>query len=331
MVKICIFGAGAIGGHIGGHIARSGQCELSIVARGTTLAAIRENGLRVETPDGSFVTHPSATDDPATLGPQDYLLLTVKAHQMPAVLPRIKPLVGEHTAILPPTTGLPAAFLHGLAGPCGNRPLRRIDPDGAQMRAMPADQVLGIVYWIGAHGEGPAMVRQDGPRASCMVGELDGTISERATTLATLLTESGIPTPVRPSIRTDIWVKFVNSLCWNPAALLTLATNGAIGGHAETQATVRRMMEEADALAGKIGIPIPISPEKRIAVTTSARGHKMSMLQDFEHDRQLELDILIQSIRAMKELANLPTPTIDAVLALAELRAETARQQEIAA
>lgn len=328
MVKVCILGAGAIGGHIAGHLARRRQCELSVVARGDTLAAIRRDGLRVTTPNADFTVHPTATDDPATLGPQDYLLLTLKAHQLAAALPMIAPLIDANTAILPPTTGLPAAFLHGLAGPLGGRALMPVDPDGAQARAMLASQVLGIVYWIGAHSEGPGIVRQDGARATCMVGELDGSLSARATTLATLLSDSGIPTPVRPAIRSDIWIKFVNSLCWNPVAVLTGATNGAIGDDAQAIATVRRMIDEADAIAAKLGISVPVAPEKRIAVTLSARGHKMSMLQDLEYGRPLEIDALARSIAAVKQLADMATPTIDAVLSLIALRSATRPHKE---
>jgi 2-dehydropantoate 2-reductase len=330
MTKICIYGAGAIGGHIAGHLARAGLCDVSVVARGKALAALHRDGLTVETPEGRFTTHPRATDDPATLGPQDYVLLTLKGHQLDAALPAVAPLIGPATTILPPTTGLPAAFLHALDGPFRDRPLPPIDPQGIQARAIPPGQVLGIVYWIGAHTVAPAFVHQDGPRATCMVGELDGTSSARAVRLSEILSASGIPTPVRPNIRGDIWIKFVNSLCWNPAAVLTLATNGAIGGDPAAIATVRRMMEEADAVAARLGLLITVPPEKRIAVTLSAPGHKMSMLQDFEAGRLLELETLERSIRAAKDLADLPTPTIDAALALASLRARTPSEETIA-
>jgi 2-dehydropantoate 2-reductase len=195
---------------------------------------------------------------------------------------------------------------------------------------MPTEQVLGIVYWVGAHTVAPAIVHQDGPRATCMVGELDGASSARATRLSEIMSASGIPTPVRSNIRSDIWIKFVNSLCWNPAAVLTQASNGAIGNDPAAIATVRRMMDEADAVAARLGLSITVPPEKRIAVTLSAPGHRMSMLQDFEAGRPLELETLERSIRAAKELADLPTPTIDAALALASLRARIPSQETIA-
>lgn len=317
-MKICIFGGGAIGGYIAGHLARAGHCDVSMIARGGNLAAVRDRGLEVRTPSGSFLAHPRVTDDPATLGPQDAVLLTLKAHQLPSALPQLAPLIGPHSMILPPTTGIPAALLSSLAGQAASAPL--LDPDGAQMRAMPLDQVLGIVYWIGAHSEAPGVVHQDGPVATCMLGELDGRSSDRAQALAACLTDAGIRTPVRSNIRGDIWIKFVNSLSWNPVAVLTGATNGAIGADVEALNTVAAMMREADSIAERIGLEITVPVEKRIGVTLSAPAHKMSMLQDFEAGRPLEIEILKQSISAVKELADMPTPALDAVLSLMALR-----------
>ncbi len=327
MVKICIFGAGAIGGHIAGHLARAQHCEVSLVGRGEALRAIKERGLIVETPEGRFTTHPHATDDPAALGPQDYVLLTLKAQQLPASLPQLPSLIGPATVLLPPTTGLPAAFLHGLTGTFGDRPLTAVDPDGAQIATMPPAQTLGIVYWIGAHGIAPGHVAQDGPKASCMVGEFNGSQSERVTRLGQILTASGIETPVRKDIRSDIWVKFVNSLVWNPVAVLTEATIGGISGDAEAIGTVRAMMEEADAVARTLGIDIRVAPEKRIAVTSSAPGHKMSMLQDFQAGRPMEVDALARSIEAVRTLAGVETPKIEALLSLIALRSRTSPYQ----
>lgn len=325
MVKVCIFGAGAIGGHVAGHLARAGACELSLIARGDNLAAIRDKGLTVTTPAETFVTRPKVTGNPAGLGVQDYVLLTLKAHQLDAALPMMAPLIGPETVILPPTTGLPAAFLTGLDSPFGDRRLDGVDPSGIQSRTMPANQVMGIVYWIGAHVEGAGRVRQDGARASCMVGELDGRESSRVTRLSELLTASGVAAPVRSDIRADIWIKFVNSLAWNPVAVLTGARIGAIADDNRAIAVVRRLMEEADALAAALGLSITVPPQKRIAVTSSAPQHKMSMLQDLEHGRPLEIDVLEQSIAAVRELVGLATPSIDALLPLVRLRAATAQ------
>ncbi|HSV83118.1 MAG TPA: 2-dehydropantoate 2-reductase [Ramlibacter sp.] len=323
MLKVCIFGGGAIGGHLAGHLARAGLCEVSVVARGATLAALRENGLSVTTPAGSFQVHVHATDDPASLGPQDYLFLTLKAHQVEDALDQLRPLVGPQTAILPPTTAIPYYFFHGGSGDFRNRRLPGVDPQGRQWEALPPEQVLGCVYWIGAHSSAPGVVVQDGAKAGCPLGELDGSESPRVRRLSELLTASGIEAKVNADIRAAIWMKFVNSLCWNPVAVLTLATLGEIGADPAAAQLVETMMNEADALATRLGLQLPQPPAKRIKLTLSAPRHKMSMLQDLEHGRPLELAALAQSLAAVRELAGLPTPTLDAVLALAMLRAQT--------
>jgi 2-dehydropantoate 2-reductase len=321
MLKVCIFGGGAIGGYIAAHLARAGQCEVSVVARGATLDAIRARGLQARTPAGVIEVRVNAVADARELGRQDYVFVTLKAHQFDAALDDIAALMDEHTAILPPTTGIPYYFFHGLQGPFGGRQLDDIDPGGRQWRALPPAQVIGCVHWIGAHVVEPGVIAQDGERAGCPVGELDGGASERVTRLAALLSESGIPSKVSGDIRAAIWTKFVNSLCWNPVALLTEATLGEMSDAAGVVPLVRTMMREADALAARLALTIGPEPEKRIATTLSARHHKMSMLQDLEAGRPLELEPLVRSLRAVARLAGEPTPTLDTVLALAGLRA----------
>lgn len=325
MTKVCIFGGGAIGAYIAAHLARAGRCEVSVVARGATLDAIRRNGIRAETPLGSFTVDVRATDDTNELGVQDYVFVTLKAHQLDAALTQLEPLISPQTSVLPPTTGLPHYFFHGLAGPYRDARLELLDPGGRQWRALPPAQMLGVVYWIGAHGVAPGVVRQDGANAGCPIGELDGSHSPRVTVLSQLLTESGINCRVREDIRGDIWVKFVNSLCWNPVAILTMARIGQMTDAEGVIDIVEAMMNEADAVGAKLGLRVPYPPEKRIAVTKAAPMHKMSMLQDFERGRDLELDILDRSIRAVCALADMRTPTIDLIYSLAKLRAATAR------
>lgn len=323
-IRIAVVGAGAIGGYIAGHLARAARAEVSVVARGHTLAALRADGLHVTTPRGTFSVALNAVDDARALGPQDYVFLTLKAHQVDGALGSIVPLIDAHTTVLPPTTGIPYYFFHGLQGEFADSRLPAVDPGNRHWQAMPPSQVLGIAYWIGAHSPAPGCVVQDGSRAACPVGEIDGSSSARAALLSELLTEAGLHAPMRENIRGDIWVKFVNSLCWNPVAVLTLARLGEMAEAAGVVATVRTMMDEADAIGRKLGVQIPQPPEKRMAVTLSASGHKMSMLQDLELGRPLELDVLAQSIAALRVLAGAPSPTIDTVLALALLRASRA-------
>jgi 2-dehydropantoate 2-reductase len=329
MLKVCIFGGGAIGGYIAGHLARAKQCEVSVVARGKTLDAIRANGIRIVTPSEDFTVHVNACSDTHELGVQDYIFLTLKAHQIDDALDQIAPLMDSHTVVLPPTTGIPYYFFHNWRGEFKNRQMLRIDPEGRQWRALPPSQVLGCVYWIGAHSIGPGVISQDGAKAGCPIGELDGSHSKRATRLSELLTASGIAARVNDDIRAAIWIKFVNSLCWNPVAVLTQGTLGEMCDAGNVVPVVKAMMLEADSIALQLGVNIGPEPEKRIAMTLSARHHKMSMLQDLEAGRPLELDALEQSLRAVRELTDLTTPVLDAVLALARLRAQTAERADV--
>lgn len=199
-----------------------------------------------------------------------------------------------------------------------------LDPGARQWHAIPSEQVLGCVYWIGAHVVAPGVVSQDGAKAGCPIGELDGRRSERVERLSELLGASGIPAKVNDNIRAAIWVKFVNSLCWNPVAMLTQGTLGEIRDAAEVVSIVRTMMREADALAAALKLDVGPDPDKRIALTLSAPHHKMSMLQDLEAGRPLELEPLQRSLEAVRELTGLHTPTLDTVLAMARLREATA-------
>ncbi|WP_144109952.1 ketopantoate reductase family protein [Paraburkholderia sp. BCC1886] len=326
--RIAVVGAGAIGGYIAAHLTRAARAEVTVLARGRTLAALRTDGLHVTTPHESFSVAVDAVDDARAIGPQDYVFVTLKAHQVDGALATIAPLIDANTTVLPPTTGIPFYFFHGSRGAGAGRRLDAVDPGGRQREAMPPSQALGIVYWIGAHSPAPGRVVQDGERAACPVGEIDGSRSARVQCLSELLIEAGLHAPVRENIRGDIWVKFVNSLCWNPVALLTLARLGKMAGSASVMSTVRAMMDEADAIGRELGVEIPQAPAKRIALTLSAGSHKMSMLQDLEQGRPLELDVLADSIAALRALTTSsnqnPTPTIDTVLALARLRASGA-------
>lgn len=323
-MKVCIYGAGAIGGFIAGHLATVPGVEVSVIARGAHLAAIREKGLRVITPERDQTVRIHATDNAAELGPQDYVFITLKAHQVTPALAAMRPLLGAETAVLPPTTGIPYWYFHGLEGPHADRRVERLDPGGLQWEALDPERVIGCVYWLGAEAPAPGVARQDGGIASLPVGEPDGTRSARVLRLAEVMRQAGLHAPVRADIRGEIWIKMINSLCWNPVAVLTMATLGEIGVRTELVALVRRMLTEAEAVATTLGATIPVPMEKRVAATIRLTGHKMSMLQDLERGRPLEIDVLRDSIVAMRELAGVETPTIDALLDLVRLRAATA-------
>jgi 2-dehydropantoate 2-reductase len=321
-MKICVFGAGAIGGYLAIHLAQVDGVEVSVVARGAHLAAIRRDGLVLESPKGRLRTRVQATDEPGDLGPQDVVIVALKSHQVTAALGGIRALLGPHTAVVPPTTGIPYWYFRGLPGPFLNRQIERLDPQGLQWKQMPPERVIGCVYWVASEVTAPGVIHHDGSLSRFPVGEPDGSTSERLTRLAGALASAGLDAPIVPDIRAWIWAKMISSLCWNPVATLTLATLSEMNARPEIVAIVRAMMTEADALALRLGVEkTPITIDQRIAAARNAGDHKMSMLQDLERGRPLELDVLVDSIDAMRELAQSPTPTIDSVYALLRLRA----------
>ena len=321
-MKICVFGAGAIGGYLALHLAQVDGVEVSVVARGEHLAAIRKNGLKLVSPKGELQARVRATDKPEVLGPQDIVILALKSHQVTAALPGVKTLLGPETALMPPTTGIPYWYFHGLKGPLEDRQIERLDPQGLQWQAMAPERVLGCVYWVASEVTAPGVIHHDGSLSRFPIGEPDGSNSARIVRFAEAMKAAGLEAPVVPDIRAWIWAKMISSLSWNPVAILTLATLAEMNARPEIVAIVRRMMAEADALAARLGVEkMPISIDDRIAAARKAGNHKMSMLQDLERGRPLEIDVLVDSIVAMRELAQSPTPTIDDVYALLRLRA----------
>ena len=322
-MRICIYGAGTIGCFLGAHLARVPGVELTLVARGATLAALREHGIRLQTQEGRMQVPVRATDDPASLPAQDVVLVTLKAHQLPGALDGIAPLLGPETAVVPPTTGIPYWYFHGLPGPHAGRRLPRLDPGGRQWAVLGPERAIGCAFWVGTDSLGPGAVRQEGT-ASFPIGEPDGTRSPRLARLHGVMTEAGLNAPIREDIRGEIWTKMINSLVWNPIATLTGATLGEIASAPDAVALARRMMAEAEAVARAVGATIAVPAERRIAWTLALGAHRMSMLQDLERGRVLEYGVLRDSIVEMREIAGLETPTIDAAYALLDLKARLA-------
>lgn len=319
-MKICIYGAGAIGGYIAAHLARAGQCEVSVVARGRTLEVIRADGVTIVKRGERFSVPVNAVEDPRGLGVQDYVIIALKVHQLDAVLGDISTLIGPDTAIIPPNAGLPYWFLENLPGPVASQRLPRLDINGRQWATMPPRQVIAAPFWIGVHSLSPGVVELDGSRGTLPMGELDGTTSPRLVRFSKLMGDAGIEAPISDNIHGEIWVKFVNALCWNPTAILTLARLGEIDNSDGVADIVLKMMEEADRIGREIGVKIEETPAERIYKTLRGKMHKMSMLQDFERNRPTELESLYTSLCTLKDLRTLPTPTLDTVYALARLR-----------
>lgn len=323
--RICIFGAGAIGGFVAAHLALVDGVEVSVVARGAHLAAIRERGLRVVSPKGELAARVHATDRAEDLGPQDIVFIALKQHQLAPALPALAALLGPDTTVVPPTTGIPYWYFHGLGGAHGGRQVDRLDPGGAQWRTLGPERALGCVYWVATEVTEPGVIHHDGKLLRFPLGEPDGSASPRLQRLADAMNAAGLNAQVVPDIRAWIWAKMISSLSWNPLAVLTGATLDHLTASPEVVAIVRRMMREAEVVAEALGVERwPITTDERIAAARNAGAHRMSMLQDWQRGRPLEVGVLTESVAAMRDLAGVATPTIDEVYALLRLFASSA-------
>jgi len=321
-MKICVFGAGAIGGYMGAKLAEAGA-DVSLVARGPHLAAMREKGLTLIEGGKTRTFEVTATDDPAELGPQDYVIVTLKAHSVPPVVEKMQPLIGNGTTIVSGVNGVPWWYFHKIGGPLEGTRLETVDPGNAQWNGFGPDRVLGCVVYPAADVVEPGTVRHiEGNRFS--LGEPDGSRSERAQRLGEALGKAGLKAPVRPRLRDEIWVKLWGNLSFNPISALTLATLDVLTTDEGTREVCRNMMLEAQAIGEKLGVKFPIDVDRRIEGGREVGAHRTSMLQDLESGRPMEIDALVGSVQELGRLTETPTPTIDVVLALVKLRARVA-------
>jgi 2-dehydropantoate 2-reductase len=321
-MKICIYGAGAIGGLIGARLAKAGA-EVSLIARGPHLAAMREKGLTLRSAEESFTVPVQATSDPSELGPQDYVVITLKAHQVPGVVQPMQPLLGPDTAVVMGVNGVPWWYFHGLGGPYEGRRLPSVDPGDVQWDGIGPQRVIGCVVYPAAEVPEPGVIELvEGDRFT--LGEPDGQKTERTERLSQALIASGLKAPIRAKIRDEMWIKLWGNLSFNPISALTCATLDVICTDPGTRALARSMMVEAQAIAEKLGVRFPISVDKRLDGGAAVGAHKTSMLQDLERGRPMEIDALVTAVQDMGRLVEVPTPAIDAVLALVRLRARVA-------
>tara|TARA_B100000949_G_scaffold195217_1_gene180257 strand:- start:2476 stop:3447 length:972 start_codon:yes stop_codon:yes gene_type:complete len=317
-VKICVFGAGAIGGYLGGMLARAG-CEVSLVARGPHLAAIQKNGLTLWR-DGKSQTYAiTATDSAAELGPQDFVLVTLKAHALSGVVADVRKLLGPDTAVVSAVNGLPWWYFHGLDSPNTERPLESVDPGGLIWRGIGPERAIGCVVYPSVEVPEPGVIRHLSDDKFSL-GEPSGERSERVRTLARVFIDAGLKAPVRPRIRDEIWVKLWGNLSFNPLSALTMATLDVLAGDAGIRVIARAMMVEAQAVGEKHGIRFAVDVDRRIDAAASVGAHRTSMLQDLEQGRPLEIAALVESVMEVARLVGQPTPTIDLVHALLRQR-----------
>jgi 2-dehydropantoate 2-reductase len=321
-MKVCIFGAGAIGGYMGVKLAKAGA-DVSLVARGPHLAAMQEKGLTL-IEEGETTTVPvTASDDPAALGVQDYVIVTLKAHSVPPVVSKMAPLIGQDTTIVSGVNGVPWWYFHKLEGAHEGTRLDSVDPGNVQWDGFGPDRVLGCVVYPAAEVIEPGVIKHiEGNRFS--LGEPDGSKSDRAQALSKILANAGLKAPVRPKLRDEIWVKLWGNLSFNPISALTHATLDVLCTDEGTRAVARNMMVEAQEIAERLGVKFPIDVDRRIAGGAAVGAHRTSMLQDLDQGRPMEIDALVASVQELGGVTGVPTPTIDTVLGLTRLRARTA-------
>jgi 2-dehydropantoate 2-reductase len=321
-MKVCIFGSGATGGYMGVELARAGA-EVSLVARGAHLQAIRENGLKLLVGDEEHVAHASATDDPKELGPQDYVIIALKAHSIPGAVESIAPLLGNDTAVVTASNGIPYWYFHQHGGALQNSVLQSVDPDGKQWRFLKPERAIGCIVYPATEVVEPGVIKHVYGN-KFPLGEPSGERTERVEKLSSLLTGAGFDAPVLERIRDEIWLKLWGNLCFNPISALTHATLDVIASDPGTRAVARAMMTEAQTIAEKLGVKFRVDIERRINGAGRVGAHKTSMLQDLERRRPMEIDALVAVIQEMGQLTGTPTPTIDTVLALVRQRAKIA-------
>ncbi len=315
-MKVCIYGAGAIGGYIGVLMKLAGA-DVSLIARGAHLEAIRNNGLKLHIGGEEKSAKMTATSDPKELGPQDYVIIALKAHQAWEVAEQMKPLLGPNTSVVTAQNGLPWWYFYGFEGQYANRRIESVDPGSRQWNVIGPERVIGCTVYPAAEIEGPGVIKHvSGDKFG--LGEPTRQVTERAQKLSKLFEDSGLKAPILPEIRNDIWLKLWGNLCFNPISALTHATLDVVATDPETRLLARHMMEEAERIARRIGVHFRVDIEKRINGAARVGAHRTSMLQDVDKNRPIELDALLTSVQELGRLTEVETPHIDAVLALAK-------------
>lgn len=316
-MKVCIYGAGAIGGYLGVELAQVKGVEVSLIARGSHLAAIRDNGLKLLIGEEEHVAKVTATDDPTELGPQDFVIVALKTHQAWEVADQMVPLLGPDTAVVTCQNGVPWWYFHGLDSAYRNLRVNSVDPDDRQWDLIGPQRAIGCVVYPATEITAPGVVKHTYGNKFAL-GEPDGSISERCQKLSAVLEQAGFKAPVLPNIRDEIWLKLWGNLCFNPISALTRATLDVVATDPGTRSLSRNMMEEAQRIGARLGVHFRVDVERRINGAAKVGAHRTSMLQDLEKGRQLEIDALLTAVQEMGRLVDLQTPHIDSVLALVQ-------------
>lgn len=316
-MKICIFGAGAIGGYLAVELALAGH-EVSAVARGEHLDAIRKRGLTLRIGGQEKTARIHASGNPAELGPQDYVLCALKAHQSYEVADKFAPLLGPDTAVVTAMNGIPWWYFYKEGGPREGQVLQSVDPGGRQWRLIGPERAIGCVVDPACEVAEPGVVEHHEFNRFTL-GEPDGSLSPRVTRLSEALIAANFDAPVRDSIRWNVWLKLWGNVCFNPISALTHATLDRITSEPSLRRVCVLAMQEAKAVSEALGVRIDERMiERRLDAAGKAVGHKMSMLQDLERGRSMEIDALVTAVQELGRLTGVPTPTVDVLLSLVQ-------------
>jgi len=320
-MKVAIIGAGAIGGVLGGRLAARGH-EVSLVARGAHLEAISRDGLKLvdHVGDAAGSYRLAASGEPADFGVQDVVIIALKAQAIGAMLPRLRSLLAEDTVVVPAINGLPWWYFYREPGPHEGRRVRALDPDGTMFADLDCRHVVGCVVHVAAEVRAPGEVHHTGGRR-LILGEPDGSVSERLRRLCAALDEAGLEAQLSEHIRLDVWVKLLGNLSFNPVAALTGYLMNQICADEDVLDVIRATMREGMAVSAHYGYPMPMTPDQRIDLARQLGAAKISMLQDVERRRPLELAPVVGSVIELAELAGLPVPAIRMVHALVQAKA----------
>jgi len=318
-LKIAIYGAGAIGGYLGVSLSLAGH-DVSLIARGAHLEAMRKNGLKLLIDGEERIAKDCfCTDDPEEVGEQDYVIIGLKSHQAYDAAGRLKPMLGPNTAVVTAMNGVPWWYFYKLKGDHENHRLESVDPAGWQWKTIGPERAIGCVVYPATETIAPGVIKHVYGNKFTL-GEPDGTISERCQKLSEAMTEGGLKAPVRDNIRDDIWIKLWGNLCFNPISALTGATLDIVASDPATRILSRCMMLEAQAIGEAMGVHFRVDVHRRIQGAADVGPHKTSMLQDLENLKPMEIDALVTAVQEMGRLVDIETPYIDSVLGLIQQR-----------
>jgi 2-dehydropantoate 2-reductase len=322
-MKLCVFGAGAIGGLMAAKLAAKGDVEVTVIARGPHLAAMQAKGLTLRSEGQEISVLPRCVGNAEEAGPQDYVVVTLKAHSLPGAARQMQPLLGPDTAVVSAVNGIPWWYFHRLPGPYEDRRVESVDPGGVVSELLAPSRAIGCIVYPAAEVPEPGVVEHTyGDRFT--LGEPSGERTPRIAALSEALIAAGFKAPIRPKIRDEIWVKLWGNLAFNPISALTTVTLDTLTADPGQREVARNMMLEAQEVGTRLGVRFGIDVDKRIAGAAEVGAHKTSMLQDLERGRPMEIDALLGVVVELAELVEVPVPTCRTVLALVRARARAA-------